>query len=73
MATPKAQALNTRIDGQTTPMANLKLKLPAQKPKLTVEPLRTPGAGSNAQTQAMQNAMTKTYKTQKTFGVPGAK
>lgn len=67
----KAKALDMKIAGPTTPSAIVKpIKTTVAK---TIKPLGTKGVGSNAQTQAMQNAITKTYKKQQTFGVPGAK
>lgn len=70
--TVKGTALNMKMGGVTTPSS-----VPTV-PKLksavkTVPALRTPGAGSNVQSQAMEKAINKTMKTQKVFGVPGAK
>lgn len=61
------------VGGVSTPAVvsqNLKAAVPVQK---TVAPLNTPGAGSNAQTQALAKSINKTTKTQHTFGMPGAK
>lgn len=70
--TTKGTALSMKIGGVTTPAS--KPAAPKLKAAVKTTPaLRTPGAGSNAQTRAMENAISKTMKTQKVFGVPGAK
>lgn len=66
-----ANKLNTLIAGPTTP-AVIQKKI-TTKPALTMQPLRTPSKGTNAQTEQMQKALDKTKKVQKTYGVPGAK
>lgn len=64
----KTSALNIKTGGQTTPMADLKLKLPPSKPQQIMKPLRTPTKGSNAQTEAYGKAMERAHKNTQNYG-----